>query len=50
MDSAVAPHDKIDVSRQLIKTLNSSLKNVPGNVIDLHAANVSFSMISVTIG
>ena len=49
MDSVVAPHDKIDVSRQLIKTLNFLLKNVRGNVIDLHAANVSFSMIFVTI-
>ena len=36
MDSVVAPHDKIDVSRQLIKTLNFVLKNVHGNVIDLH--------------
>ena len=49
MDSAVAPHDKIDVSRQLRKTLNFTFKNVHGNVIGLHAANVSFSMISVTI-
>ena len=49
MDSVVAPHDKIDVSRQLVKTLNSSLKHVHGNVIDLHAANVSFSMIFVTV-
>ena len=49
MDSVVAPHDKIDVSRQLIKTLNFALKNVHGNVIGLHSANVSFSMIFVTI-
>ena len=49
MDSVVAPHDKIDASRQLIKTMNFTLKNVHGNVIDLHAANVSFSMIFVTI-
>ena len=49
MDSVVAPHDKIDVSRQMIKTLNSSFKNVHGNVIGLHSANVSFSMIFVTI-
>ena len=48
LDSVVAPHDKIDVSRQTIKTLNFSLKNVHGNVIDLHGANVSFSMIFVT--
>ena len=50
MGSVVAPHDKIDVSRQLTKTLNSIPKNVHGNVIDLHAANVSFSMVFVTIG
>ena len=49
MDSVVAPHDKIDVSRQLIKTLKFTLKNVHGNLIDLHSANVCFSMIFVTI-
>ena len=48
MDSVVAPHDKIDVSRQLIKTLTFARKNVHGNVIDLHSANASFSMIFVT--
>ena len=49
MDSVVAPLDKIDVSRQLIKTLGFALKNVHGNVIGLHSANVSFSMIFLTI-
>ena len=49
MDSVAAPHDKIGVSRQLVNTLNFALKNVHGNVIDLHSANVSFSMIFVTI-
>ena len=49
MDSVIAPHDKIDVSRQLIKTLNFIIKNVHGNVIDLHDAQVSFSMAFVTI-
>ena len=49
MDSVVAPHDKIDVSRQLIKTVNFTLKNVHGNVIYLHDAQVSCSMIFVTI-
>ena len=44
MDSVVAPHDKVDVSRQLNETLNCILKNVRGNVIDLHAAHVSFPM------
>ena len=48
MDSVVAPHGKIDVSRQLFKTLHVTLKNVHGNVIDLHGAHVSFSMIFVT--
>ena len=49
MDSVVAPHDKIDVSRQLIKTLHFTLKNVHGNVINLHGSNVSFSLIFQTI-
>ena len=49
MDSVVAPHDKIDVSRQLFKTLQFTLKNVHGNVIDLHGAHVSFPMIFVTM-
>ena len=48
--SVVAPHDKIDVSRQLFKTLQFIFKNVHGNVIDPHGAHVSFSMISVTMG
>ena len=49
LDSVVAPHDKIDVSRQLIKTMEFSFRNVHGNVIDLHGANVSFSLIFVTM-
>ena len=49
LDSVVAPHDKIDVSRQLIKTLHFTLKNVHGDVIDLHSANVPFSLIFQTI-
>ena len=49
MDSVVAPHDKIDVSRQLFKALQFIFKNVHGNVIDLHGAHVSFSMIFVTM-
>ena len=49
MDSVVAPHDKTDVSRQLFETLQFTLKNVHGNVIDLHGAHVSFSMIFVTM-
>ena len=34
LDSVVAPHDKIDVSRQGIKTMELSFRNVHGNVID----------------
>ena len=49
MYSVVAPHNKIYVSWQLIKTLNFILKNVHGHAIDLHAASVSFSMVFVTI-
>ena len=47
IDSGVSPHDKMDVSRQNIKTIHITLKNVSGNVINLHGANCSFSMISV---
>ena len=47
MDSVVAPHDEIDVSRQLIKKIEFSFRNVHGNIIDLHGAHVSFSMIFV---
>ena len=49
MDSVVAPHDKINVSKQLIKTLHFSLKNVHGNVIDLHGSNISLSLIFQTL-
>ena len=49
IDSAVAPHDKIDVSRQLIKTIQFSLRDVYGSVINLHGAAISFSLVFVTI-
>ena len=49
MDSVVAPHDKINVSKQLIKTLHFSLRNVHGNVIDLHGSNISLSLIFQTL-
>ena len=49
IDSAVAPHDKIDVSRQLIKTDQFSLRDVHGSVINLHGAAISFSLVFVTI-
>ena len=48
IDSVVAPHDKMDVSRQSIKTIHITLKDVSGNVINLHGANCSFSMVFVT--
>ena len=50
LDSVVAPHDKIDCSKQLLKTVQFTLTNVHGNVIDLHGGHVSFSMIFQTIG
>ena len=48
IDSVVAPHDKIDVSRQLIKTIELSFRNVHGDIIDLHGAHVSFSLVFQT--
>lgn len=45
IDSVVAPHDKIDVSRQNIKTMHFTINNVHGNVISLHGAHVSWSII-----
>ena len=45
IDSVVAPHDKIDVSRQLVKTLQFSLRDVYGSVINLHGAAISFSRV-----
>ena len=50
MHSVVAPHDEIDVSRQLLKTLQCTLKDVHGNVIGLHGAHVPFSLVFVTMG
>lgn len=49
LDSVVAPHDKIDVSRQCIKTMRFTLKNVHGNIINLHGAHVSWSLIFQTM-
>jgi len=48
VDSVVANHDKIDVSRQMFKQMEFSLKNVHGNTIDLHGSSVSFSLIFET--
>ena len=49
IDSVVATHDKIDVSRQNLKTMYFTLKNVHGNVINLHGAHVLLSLIFQTI-
>ena len=49
LDSVVPPHDKMNVSRQTVKTIHITLKDVGGNVINLHGANCSFSLVFVTI-
>ena len=49
-DSVVAPHDKVDVSGQLSKTRQCSLKDLHGNVTNLHNAHVSLSIILATMG
>ena len=48
-DSVVAPHDKVDVSRQIFTTMHFTLKSVHGNVINLHGAHASPSLIFQTI-
>ena len=48
IDSVVSPHDKMDVSRQTVKTTHITLKNVSGNVINLHGANCLFSLVFAT--
>jgi len=48
IDSVVATHDRLDVSNQMFKTLEFSLKNIHGNVINLHGSSVSFSLIFET--
>ena len=51
IDSVVAPHGKIDVSRQVIKyTVHFCLRDVYGTVINLHSAAVSFSLVFATTG
>ena len=50
IDSVVAPHGKIDVSRQPIKTIQFSLRDVYGSIINLHGAAISFSLVFATIG
>ena len=45
IDSVVAPHDYLDVSRQLLKTIEFKLRSARGDIIPLHGANISFSLI-----
>ena len=47
IDSVVPPHDKIYVSRQLVKTVGFSLRDVYGSIIKLHGAAISFSLVFV---
>ena len=49
LDSVVAPHDKIDVSKQNSKSLQFSLKNVYGNIVNLHGGHGSWSLVFVTM-
>ena len=49
IDSVVAPHDRMDVSRQLIETIQFSFKGVFGNTINIHGAHCSFSLIFATM-
>ena len=49
IDSVVTQHDKIDVSRQLIKTMEFSFRNVHGDIIDLHGGHVSLSLVFQTM-
>ena len=48
IDPIVSQHDKTGVSRQLVKTMELSFRNVHGDLIDLHGAHVSFSFVFVT--
>ena len=48
-DSVVAAHDYVDVSKQLLSTLEFQLTDARGNVVPLHGANWSFSIIFSTM-
>ena len=48
-DSVVANHDYIDVSKSFLRTIEINLRDVHGNIINLHGANFSFSIIFSTI-
>ena len=45
IDNIVVSHDWIDVSKQLLKTLEFRLSDAYGNTIDLRGMLVSFSLV-----
>ena len=45
IDNVVVSHDWIDVSRQLLKTLEFKLSDAYGTTIDLRGMPISFSLI-----
>ena len=45
IDNVVAPHDWVDVSKLLLKTLEFRLSDAYGNTIDLRGSPISFSLI-----
>ena len=44
-DKITSSSDYIDVSRQTLRALKFQLKDSFGNVINLHGANMSFSLV-----
>ncbi len=49
LDSVVAAHDYIDVSKQQLTTLEFKLSDVRGNVVPLHGSYWSFSIVLSTL-
>ena len=48
-DNVVSQHDYIDVSRQVLRTLEFKLSSARGVVVPLHGYHVSFSIIFSTL-
>ena len=48
VDSAVMESDYINVSSRIFKTIDFSLRDVYGNVIDLHGGEISFTLRFIT--
>ncbi len=44
-DKITSSNEYLDCSRQTLRTLTFQLKDSFGNVIDLHKANISFSLV-----